>query len=260
MSFSTTFRPTGGRIPTAQVVSEPGARDLGQHYRLLRSIGLPFLPDVDRPTAVEGVAVDADAKDGMLAATVPIPSSYQVSSRVPVGTGSELPAASVLASGSSVPGGDTSAYTALPDGAAKDIVTAVRFSVNLTGRPASPSFAFLQDLAGALRLREKRASAAASPRAKAIPAALAGTSLAQVINAVTVDRAATPEQFATFFAVVARYLGVRARLVTGFRVPAAATADGPLPPARTASPTGMRGRGQRSPSWATAGLSSTRHP
>ena len=39
-----------------------------------------------------------------------------------------------------------------------------------------------------------------------------------MINAVTVDRAATPEQFATFYAVVARYLGVPARLVTGFRV------------------------------------------
>jgi hypothetical protein len=40
-----------------------------------------------------------------------------------------------------------------------------------------------------------------------------------VINAVTVDGAATPEQFATFYAVVARYLGVAARVVTGFRVP-----------------------------------------
>jgi hypothetical protein len=39
-----------------------------------------------------------------------------------------------------------------------------------------------------------------------------------VINAVTNDRAATPEQFATLFAMVARYLGVPARLVTGFRL------------------------------------------
>jgi hypothetical protein len=50
------------------------------------------------------------------------------------------------------------------------------------------------------------------------------------MNAVTVDRAATPEQFATFFAVVARYLGVPVRLATGFRVPAAASTAGPLPP------------------------------
>jgi hypothetical protein len=39
-----------------------------------------------------------------------------------------------------------------------------------------------------------------------------------VINAVTVDRSATPEQFATFFALIARYLGVPARLATGFRL------------------------------------------
>jgi len=38
---------------------------------------------------------------------------------------------------------------------------------------------------------------------QSVAAALGGTSLAQVMNAVTVDRAATPEQFATFFAVVA---------------------------------------------------------
>jgi hypothetical protein len=39
-----------------------------------------------------------------------------------------------------------------------------------------------------------------------------------VINAVVNIRAATPEQFATFYALVARYLGVPARLVTGFRL------------------------------------------
>ncbi|HUC15278.1 MAG TPA: transglutaminase-like domain-containing protein, partial [Acidimicrobiales bacterium] len=46
---------------------------------------------------------------------------------------------------------------------------------------------------------------------------------------VTVDHAATPEQFATFFAVVARYLGVPVRVVTGFRAPSAANTSGPLP-------------------------------
>jgi hypothetical protein len=50
------------------------------------------------------------------------------------------------------------------------------------------------------------------------PAEVGGTSLSQVINAVTVNRAATPEQFATFFAMIARDLGVPARVVTGFRL------------------------------------------
>ena len=49
------------------------------------------------------------------------------------------------------------------------------------------------------------------------------------MNAVTVDHAATPEQFATFFAVVARYLGVPVRVVTGFRAPSAANSSSPLP-------------------------------
>jgi hypothetical protein len=39
-----------------------------------------------------------------------------------------------------------------------------------------------------------------------------------VINAVTFNQSATPEQFATFFAMVARDLGVPARVVTGFRL------------------------------------------
>ena len=50
-----------------------------------------------------------------------------------------------------------------------------------------------------------------------------------VINAVAVNRSATPEQFATLFAMVARYLGVPARLVTGFRLPA--RSDAGLTPA-----------------------------
>ena len=49
--------------------------------------------------------------------------------------------------------------------------------------------------------------------------AIGGTSLSAAINAVTVNRSATPEQFATLVAMVARYLGVPARVVTGFRVP-----------------------------------------
>ena len=45
-----------------------------------------------------------------------------------------------------------------------------------------------------------------------------GTSLSQVINAVTNEHRGTPEQFATLYAMVARYLGVPARLVSGFRL------------------------------------------
>jgi hypothetical protein len=231
-SLSATFQPTGGRVPSTQAVNEPGSRDLVQTYSLRRPLGLPFLPAVDRPVQVDDLAVDADAATGMLAATVNLPVAYRVVSRVPVSTSTALSPASALASGATVPGGDNSSYTALPPGSAPDIAAAVRFSINLTGRPGSATFAFLQAVAASLRAHEMRISPTATTGASSIPAALAGTSLAQVINAVTVDRAATPEQFATFFAVVARYLGVPVRVVTGFRVPAAATSAGALPAGR----------------------------
>jgi hypothetical protein len=47
---------------------------------------------------------------------------------------------------------------------------------------------------------------------------LGGTSLSEVITNITIDRSATPEQFATLYAMVARDLGVPARVVTGFRL------------------------------------------
>jgi hypothetical protein len=253
-SFTSTFRPTGGRVPAPAGESGtglPGTREIEQQYTLKRPIGLPFLPAIDRPLQVDGIAVDADSATGMLVTQARPPLSYRVISAAPALGALLLPSTSPLATGSNVPGGDRPSYTSLPPGSQKDVAAAVRFSVNLTHLPASPSFAFLQDLAGALRSREHRLrpapgssaptvpgsgtggnggkQAGAAGGAQPVPAPLAGTSLAQVINAVTVSQAATPEQFATFFAAVARYLGVPVRLVVGFRAPAAASGHpGPL--------------------------------
>ncbi len=60
---SATFRPTGGRVPSsgAATSSEPGSHVVLQRYTLQRSIGLPFLPVLDRPVQVDGLSVDADA-------------------------------------------------------------------------------------------------------------------------------------------------------------------------------------------------------
>jgi hypothetical protein len=230
-TFSTTFRPTGGRVPAPATLaaSEPQAQPLLQRYTLETAIGLPFLPGMDRPEQVDGLAVDADTSTGMLVASPALPASYSVVSLVPPGTIAGLSSAGALAYGTEIPGGGTSADTALPAGSAPDIAAAVRFAVNLTGRPAAPSLAFLQSLSTSLREQERRVIPKLSSGAQSASAALAGTSLAQVMNAVTVDRVATPEQFATFFAAVARYLGVPVRVVTGFRVPAAGAALGPLP-------------------------------
>ena len=232
-SFSATFKPTGGRVPgpPATTEPEPGATPVRQDYLLIHSIGLPFLPAIDRPVQVDGLAVDADAGSGMLAASPVLPAPYSVTSRAAAGTGAALPPGSVAAFGANVPGGQSPGYTDLPPGSVKDVASAVRFAVNVTGQPSSPTLGFVRALAGWLRIDERRVIPQASAGTKkSTPAALAGTSLAQVINAVTVDRAATPEQFATFVAVVGRYLGVPVRVVTGFRAPAAAAARGPLPP------------------------------
>ena len=239
-TFSAVFRPTGGRVPSPAtlVTSEPQVQPLLQRYTLESSIGLPFLPAMDRPEQVDGLAVDADTATGMLAASAALPVSYSVVSRVPPGTIAGLSSADALAYAAEVPGGTTPASTALPAGSSPDIAAAVRFAVNLTGRSAAPSVAFLQSVASSLRTQERQVSAKlpsgaqSGSAAQSASAVLAGTSLAQVMNAVTVDRVATPEQFATFFAVVARYLGVPVRVVTGFRVPAAGRALGPLPAGR----------------------------
>jgi TgpA N-terminal domain/Transglutaminase-like superfamily len=235
-TFSATFRPTGGRVPepTSGVTSETtGGERLVQHYLVERPVGLPLLPAVDRPVQVDGLPVDVDQTTGMLAASPSLPASYTVVSEVPAGTLAQLSPVSPFAPGADVPGGGTAAYTSLPAGSAKDVVAAVRFVEHLTGVPASTSVVFFQKVSAALRADERRVSpdvaAQNAKNGQANAAALAGTSLAQVMNAVTVDRAATPEQFATFFAVVARYVGVPSRVVTGFRVPAAANATGPLP-------------------------------
>ena len=232
-SFSATFRPTGGRVPSPATLaaSDPEAEQLLQRYRLEGATGLPFLPAMDRPTQVDGVAADADTTTGMLAASITVPASYTVVSLVPPGTIGQLSSAGGLAAGAEVPGGGAPAFTTLPVGSAPDIAAAVRFASVLAGRPAAASLAFLQSFTVALRAQERRVTEAGNTSGgQSVAAALGGTSLAQVMNAVTVDRAATPEQFATFFAVVARYLGVPVRLATGFRVPAAATTSGPLPP------------------------------
>ncbi len=218
-SFSATFQPTGGRVPTTGPDADVAGEDVVQRYTLVRSFGLPFLPAEDRPVQVSGLSVDADAKTGMLAASPTLPATYTVISQVPPGTLGQVSPSSPIASGPGVPGGDSPAYTTLPAGSEKDVAAGVRFSATLTGREAAPSLAFLQSLAEDLRAHERRVSPPVSHGKQVSSAALAGTSLAQVMNGVTVDRAATPEQFATFYAVVARYLGVPARVVTGFRVP-----------------------------------------
>ncbi|HMC39071.1 MAG TPA: transglutaminase-like domain-containing protein, partial [Acidimicrobiales bacterium] len=224
--FSATFQPTGGRVPPAPGPAALLAdREVTQRIDIVAPLPVPLLPALDRPTAVTGVDAATDPATGML---LPQSGSGRISYTVVSRTSDVgllgLSPADPISPATSYPGD-----TGIPPDTAADLATTVRFVSGLTGERPAPTVAFLQDALRALHARARRIdpSVAAPPRPRsrstsstALSAAPAGTSLSEVINAVTVDRAATPEQYATFFAVMARYLGVPSRVVTGFRLAA----------------------------------------
>jgi hypothetical protein len=239
--FAATFSPTGGRVPSA-----PGPPtvdpEVTQRIVITGSLPVPLLPALDRPVGIRGLAVSVDSATGMVLpqALVAHP-AYAIESRSPTAVLTQLPPADGLA-GSADP-----SDTELPPNTSADLASTERFLSALTGQRPAPTVAFLQSALSSLQSAEKRiddsrpsgpAPGASAPTTTSqatpvppteAPPDVAGTSLAEVINAVTVNRAATPEQFATFFALAARYLGVPARVVTGFRVSTVA-GSGPLAP------------------------------
>jgi hypothetical protein len=258
--FTSTFQPTGERIPTPSGSAGGAAGAVGlvsvrQQDALVAALPVPFLPALDRPVAVRGLEVGADAATGMLLPSHPTagPLSYSVRSQAPVATLATVSSADGIGAvaGGTLPGAGlvSRADLALPPNTTADLGTALRFLAEITGRRPAPTVAFLQAVMASLHTREKRVDPSLAPlpastpptsapkeglkkgKAKQ-PAAVAvrpttrptssgGTSLSVVINAVVNKGAATPEQFGTLYAMVARYLGVPARLVTGFRLGAA---------------------------------------
>lgn len=224
--FSADFQPTGGRIPERPgAVASVSSAQVTQRVVVTGDLPVPLLPALDRPSSVTGVAVGADAATGML-----LPQSrateaaYTVDSGAPSSTLAGLPAADAIDQ-SVVLSGDSSEVE-LPPGTTDYLATTVRFLAALTGERPGGNVAFLQGALQALHAKDKRLAPAgignggdrAATTTTLVPSGGRGTSLSEVINAVTVQRAATPEQFATFYAMVARYLGVPARVVTGFRL------------------------------------------
>jgi hypothetical protein len=203
------------------------------------------LPALDRPVAVTGLPVAVDAATGMLWPERGNggPATYDVVSSAPPGTLESVPGADGVGGVGIVTAGDL----ALPPDSAAAMATVMRFLAGITGRRPAPTVAFLQAVMARLHTDERRVDLAASPpdspspRPQAKPARpvattapaprgnrSSGTSLSVVINAVVNQRRATPEQFATLYAMVARYLGVPARVVTGFRLRAGSdTGPGP---------------------------------
>jgi transglutaminase-like putative cysteine protease len=236
-SFDRTFEPTGGRVPPppAGIPSTLGPT-VRQRYVVRQPLGpsLPFVPYIDRPVEVQGLTLDEDPSSGMVAPVGPVRAgaAYSVTSRVATDTLSQLPPASGVAPVES--GIDSQ----LPANADADLTGTLQYLGRLTGLRPSPTVQFLQAALAAISRTDRRIDPAAAPSGRDASGreSRGGTSLAEVIDATTVARQATPEQFAILFVAVARALGVQARLVTGFRIhaPGAAgvnsEATGAVPP------------------------------
>ena len=93
-----------------------------------------------------------------------------------------------------------------------------------TGQSSSSPVPFLQALAAELRSRYSLAGAAGSSSSPDAGSS-SGTSFSEVLASIIgAQRTATPEQFATMYALIARQLGVPARVITGFHLDAASGA------------------------------------
>lgn len=263
-SFARTFRPSGGVVPADP---DPALRDAGltvtQRYRvdggpLTRS---PWMPALYRAGRVTGTAVNVDPGSGMVVPAAPLSAgaSFTVTSRVATTPFEDLPPTSLPAT--SAPPVDTG----LPGGLRATLGSVVSALADEVGTPSTSTVPFLQALVRDLRARYSLIGATttgAPPAGSSSPAARrtarsgsrtaarkgvrsarpspvvssvsapaprpGGTAFADVFASILgPQRAATPEQYATLFALVARQLGVPARVVTGFRV---APGGAALPP------------------------------
>jgi hypothetical protein len=218
-SLSSTFIPTGGRIPASASVGADGhvtATAVDAEVTILRTYGLPLIPVIGRPLALDGVPVDADAPTGMVVPTQALraPMAYRFRSVAPPVTLAGVDPADQL----QLTGQGAGADLGLPAGTGADLVAGLRFLASITGRRPAPSVAFLQAADRALRRVDRIVNPATSSSSAVPTASRGGTSLAEVITAVVIHERATPEQFATFFVLMARELGVPARIATGFRI------------------------------------------
>lgn len=241
-TFDATFEPTGGRVPASgKALPLVDAENLRATETIESSLPSRLLPVADRAVSVSGPPVAVDGLTGMvLPGRQERGTAFAVTSRVPAASLPAVPSFDGIGtpSGSSTPG--SVADLTIPPDSTTAMAAAMRFVSRLTGERPAPTVAFLQRLLVAFRTQERHLTpyapvpsgpavgssgqiggTGASPPSTAAgesAAHLGGTSLSEVINAVTVNRSATPEQFATFFTLVARYLGVPARLATGFRL------------------------------------------
>ena len=220
---------------------------------------VPWMPYLSRVQKVTGTAVNIDADSGMIvpAHGLQAGDSYTVQSAVPSKTFDQLgktaqleagsPIDTTLANGLATPLSTLILSLSTETGVSSDQVIPFLQAVAkdfrtrdaLAGAPASatPSASttsghrFVQPPARptthstARKTPTHRATPTARPTPSPTPTPSSaphtgGTSFADVLASIRGAHSATPEQYATLMALIARKLNVPARVVTGFRIPA----------------------------------------
>jgi transglutaminase superfamily protein len=239
--FTRSFRPSGGIVPDdtdpALNVHRPAVT---QRYRIVAGplTASPWMPFLYRPQRVTSTTVNIDAASGMVVPSTRLRDgqTYTIRSDAPTTSFTDLPSTGLPAT--SAPPIDTQ----IPGALRTTLATVVNTFAAETGTSSSSPLPFLQALSKDLQTKyalvgKPRPGASTSPtpspsktkpgkkhrRPKPKPTATAtphagGVSFTDVLASIVgPQRAATPEQYATLFALVARQLGVPARVVTGFR-------------------------------------------
>jgi hypothetical protein len=238
-SFNGRFRPTGGSVPvalgtpaTSSQSSTSGQGLVTQRYTAVKPPAVPWMPFINRPVTVDDVDVQFEPSSGMVLPTTPLTtgSRFTMTSDAADHTLLTLDAQGLAAPLTASPDALDAAVPTAETTALSKYVNQLAASAN---QPASPTLGFLKALEQVFRNNYRqvppptRAPSTTATTTAAEQPTVGGTSFQDVAQAVMAQRQATPEQFATLYALLARSLGVPARLVTGFKT-------GPLVPnART---------------------------
>ena len=232
-SLQHTFEPTGGRVRLAAGTGQTSQAEseVVQHYKVVNAPALPWMPYLDQPTSVSGVGVDFDNQSGMIIPNQPLVNgqSYSVTSAATSRTLATLTPGQLrrLSAGSTRNAADSQSLAAA-DQSFDNVLAQLETE---TGVSSGATLTFLRAVEDDFRTNYRRVStteyAGAPTKARTVtggPGAahapdLYGTSLADIQGAVFgSNKTGTPEQFATLVTLLARKLGIPARLVTGYRL------------------------------------------
>jgi hypothetical protein len=227
-SFNGRFRPTGGSVPVALGTPATSTRDLvTQRYTAIKPPAVPWMPFIDRPVSVNNVDVQFEPSSGMVLPTSPLAagSRFAMTSDATDHTLLSLDAQGLATPLAASPDALDAVVPTAETSALSKYVTQLAATAN---QPAAPTLAFLKAVEQVFRNDYRqvppptRAPTTTSTTTPAQQPTVGGTSFQDVAQAVMGQRQATPEQFATMYALLARSIGVPARLVTGFKTGALA--------------------------------------